>query len=950
MHPQNAHQLRQQSGLSNFSAGQQFDSANQQAGFFNMDPAQAAKQMAALNAAGQARLAANNRTGPASAGGTSAAAYHSSMNATTYSTGNPDFQVLNNSLSAPANFQIPNNHAIGSVANSVVNTSFLDPTMAQPGATRNPTQAAVQLRQRQQVFLNGLANVMAKRSTPLPPALTGVPTPDYDHTNSPWKLIEPSSEVGSFRLAGKDVNLFKLWGLVQHNGGGHAITNRNGWGLIAAQFDLPDEFPQPQANGSTSVANMLSHYYMAILYPFEELYKRNMPEHQKRTQVVPRPPGAPFQSQVGVAMQNRPMQGVPGLPQSTPPTQLQRTGGNAPGQPIGPIHGPASSNTQLPQVPHTPATSNQRPSSATFSSHSGHSGPSSVPSIIATESLLSLPQPEGIADLGENVLDQDVQGIKRKIDFEEGGNKRARQKTEPPESNALPAATGPSGVSIELTQKSAPGGSQAEQPLRRKVEYVPLAREIATHGGRDLKSFEAEFANAAPRPLRDINDWGVVDIEALTMSIRSRLSVELSYALTTLSLLSTMRGPTQGTGFPITQCLDLFEEILDLLEEAARLDIQDSAVSAMADDALLVTNRELLNRIIGDESQPFAGLRERQGVKDPQLGPRQRRANVVLVISNLLRNFSLIFDNAKFMSQHNRVVSVLLRLCSTTNTRGEIRSVSSALSLSDLVALRKDVLYTLVNVAPFLDLTPNGQINPAMRTVAKLAFDLVSSYLIDSTEAISPYALVQLNGSLKPPSLADAALEVFTKMSQTDSNRQIIAQVVTQISIKQLFESLIHRLPVVDADFQLVMREIWMGYVEKNLMAIYSLAFLAPPGVKQVLKRDRRLGFKNVMLRLIRKFLWYPDHKNFMVAARRAVEAMKILDDGVDAFDSSQSAAPILSFGMGYGEAGDSGVERGTGLLGGHREMALEMLMHRDVATDEVMFRELESLARVEYV
>ena len=64
---------------------------------------------------------------------------------------------------------------------------------------------------------------MSKRNTPLPPALTGVPIPDYDHTNSPWKLIEPSSEVGSFRLAGKDVNLFKLWGLVQHNGGGHAV-------------------------------------------------------------------------------------------------------------------------------------------------------------------------------------------------------------------------------------------------------------------------------------------------------------------------------------------------------------------------------------------------------------------------------------------------------------------------------------------------------------------------------------------------------------------------------------------------------------------------------------------------------------------------------------------------------------------------------------------------------
>ena len=471
---------------------------------------------------------------------------------------------------------------------------------------------------------------------------------------------------------------------------------------------------------------------------------------------------------------------------------------------------------------------------------------------------------------------------------------------------------------------------------------MPLAREINSYGGRELKTFETEHTNPAPRPLRDINDWGVVDIEALTMSIRSRLSVELSYALTTLTLLSTMRGPTQGTGFPIMQCMDLFEEILDLLDEVAFRNVHDPMVGA---ELQLVTNRELVNTIIDDETRPFAALQDRQGAKDFQLGPRQRSANMILAISNLLRNFSLIFDNAKFMSHHDRVLPILLRLCMARQTEEAILPASPALSLVDLVALRKHVLYTLVNVAPFIDLTHNSQTSII---VPQLAFNLVASYLIDPTESVSPYGLVQLSGSPKPPSLADAALEVFTKMSQTDSNRQVIAQAVPHASFKQLFESLVHRLPVADADFQLVMRETWMGYVEKNLMAIYSLAFLAPPSVKQALKKDRRLGFKNVMMRLIRKFLWYPDHKNFMVAARRAVEAMKILDDGEDAFDTGQTVTPTLSFGMGYGEAGESGVERGTGLLGGHREMALEMLMHRDVATDEVMFRELESLARVE--
>lgn len=913
---------------------QQFDAASQ---LFNMDPTQAAKQMAALNAAGQARMATNSR-GPSSSG-TNSGAYLGGMNSATYPTANHD--LMN------ANFQIPNNHPMASASNSVVNTSFLDPTMAQPNAAPTPAQAAMQLRQRQQVFLSGLANVMAKRNTPLPPALTGVAVPNYDPTNSPWKAVEPSSEMGAFRLAGKDVNLFKLWGLVQYHGGGHAITNKNGWGIIAAQFDLPEDLPQPQATGLTSVANMLCQYYMAILYPFEELYKRNMnmPEHQRRMQMASRPSGAPFQGQAagGAAMQGRPIQGMHGMAQPGATAQAQRPGGNH----IAPMHAPVNPAAPPPQAPHAPITPTQRPSTTGFNTPSG---PPGVNSLALTDTVPPLPHQDAALELGENVLDQDFQGIKRKMEFEDGNNKRARQKTEPLENNSIsPASVNPAS-STEPSQKPASTSivAQSGQPMRRKIEYVPLGREVDTYGARDLKAIEAEYANVAIRPLRDVNDWGIVDIEALTMSLRSRLAPELSYALTTLTLLSTMRGQSQGTGFPIIQCLDLFEEILDLLEETAFGGTQDTPSASSDDDGVFLTNRELVNRIIEDEGGPFATLRVAQGDKELQFGPRQRPATLILVISNLLRNFSLIFDNAKYMSQHKRVLLILFRLCSTTRNEHGIRSASPALSPSDLVALKKDVLFTLVNVAPYTELAPNGQSSSVSLIAARRAFDLLASYLVDPSEAISLYALVQLNGSLKPPSLADAALEVFTKISQTDSNRQVIAQAVSQASIRRLFESLVHRLPVADADFQLLVRESWVCYVEKTLMAIYSLAFLAPPSLKQSMKKDRNLGFKGVMLRMIRKFLWFPEPKTLMVAARRAIEAMKMIDDGEDTFDTGQSTTPTLAFGMGYGEAGESGTERGTGLLGGQREMAWEMLMHREVLSDVVMFGELESLSRVE--
>jgi hypothetical protein len=172
---------------------------------------------------------------------------------------------------------------------------------------------------------------------------------------------------------------------------------------------------------------MLSQYYLAILYPFEELYKRNMPDHQKRIQMASRPPTAQFQAQAAPTMQNRPMQGVP-LTQPNAPAQMQRSGNNSMnplGQPVGPIHGSVNLSAQIPQA--TPVTPTQRPSSSTFSAHS--SAPvSNVTSVASVDGITSIPQSEGVAELAENVLDQDVQGIKRKMEFE-GDNKRARQKT-----------------------------------------------------------------------------------------------------------------------------------------------------------------------------------------------------------------------------------------------------------------------------------------------------------------------------------------------------------------------------------------------------------------------------------------------------------------------------------------------------------------------------------------
>lgn len=493
-----------------------------------------------------------------------------------------------------------------------------------------------------------------------------------------------------------------------------------------------------------------------------------------------------------------------------------------------------------------------------------------------------------------------------------------------------------------------------QQPSRRKIEYVPLAREVDTYGGRDLNLLENEPATLPQRrPIRDVSEWGTVDIEALTMSIRSRLATELSYALTTLTLLSTMRGATPGSGFPLIQAPELFDEVLDLLEEQAFAGSEDSNVDLSHTNPEIITHRELYNLVCESENQPFAILVPNQGSKDSKLGPLQRPGDIVLAITNIIRNLSTVHDNFDFLSRHTRLIDLMLRLCTVTrDAHGTLSPASSVLSLGDLIRVRRDVLYTLSTAAPNIQLsTSSPRINFRMAT---RSFHLISSYLIDPVEAVPPMALVQLvgippSGNPKPPGLADTALEVFSRLSQLDLNRQIYSKHIHQGSLLSLFEALVHRLPVVDADFQMMVRESWLSYLEKIVIVIYSLAFLAPPELKRKLKTNRSLGFRPVMWRLIQKLLMNHEMRgHFAICSKRAVEAMKVLDDAEDCFDTSKPTAPIMSFGMGYGEIGDNSSEKGTGLLGGHRAVTWEVLMLHEVVKDEVFFGELESLSRVE--
>lgn len=184
-----------------------------------------------------------------------------------------------------------------------------------------PAQMAA-FKQRQQQFLHSLAKMMEGRKTPLPPFVTGIHAP-YDPSTSRWKQLEPASEVGGFRLAGRDVDLLRLWTYVLQSGGSLKLNQTNGWSSLLPHFGLPERLPNVlDANASTAQA--LASHFMAILGPSEELYHKNYEQRQAMQQSrlaqgqQPIPNGVPNSLQSGMLPSGSQHFGMPQTPQMRP--------------------------------------------------------------------------------------------------------------------------------------------------------------------------------------------------------------------------------------------------------------------------------------------------------------------------------------------------------------------------------------------------------------------------------------------------------------------------------------------------------------------------------------------------------------------------------------------------------------------------------------------------------
>ena len=526
---------------------------------------------------------------------------------------------------------------------------------------------------------------------------------------------------------------------------------------------------------------------------------------------------------------------------------------------------------------------------------------------------------------------------------------------------------------VDVERKPTP---QPPPRMRNKIEYVPLNRELTTYGGRDLAALEHEISIADRRPARGIDDYCHIDIETLELSMRSRTGPELSYALTALQLLSPMRSAQapgdreqQERGIPLSSAPELLDDLLDLIEETAFGTGYDGLGIGLGElpkfppfpakdrDAVTTrpwTHRELVSFVHEEGSDLFAPVEDDDTFAQR---PLPRKVQHILASLNILANLAPTFENDQAMGRHPRLLQVLAQLCTLdppcAPLNGPVtapRSVSKALTLKDVIDVRKHVLIILYGLRP-----AHVHLKNASEERTRMLFDLLSSFVLDQEESLPPSqliaALVGTPDSV-PPALTEMALEAFTQLALADENRKHIARAIPAPRIAGLFNALVHRLPIRERDYQTVFRQAWLVWTEHIIMALYTLAFLAPPSVKRAIRSDTRLGLGGILLRLVRRFtaaMPHPEYReHFTVVTRRAVELAKVIDDAEDVFDTpAATGGAILGFGMGYGESSVQRIEKGTGLYGGHQDAVWAVLAMGPGVLDDVTFAELDSLARL---
>ena len=240
--------------------------------------------------------------------------------------------------------------------------------------------------------------------------------------------------------------------------------------------------------------------------------------------------------------------------------------------------------------------------------------------------------------------------------------------------------------------QTARGESQVTaMPRKEPIEphYVPATRPITTHGGIDVSTVEdlVSQVQAVKPDVPTVQELGVIDIDALTMSLRSGLHAEVRLALDTLVALSV----EHRFQLSLVECEDLVETLVECAEDQVELLAENAAEVS---DVMLISPYEEVVR----------GCRaEVEALQDaPEFGTLEynldHAADRLICVTTIIRNLSFFEANHAYLADSIVVkfLSTVVRYLGTRNML--LRTYRNTLDFM------KDIVIYLSNLSHTIDL------------------------------------------------------------------------------------------------------------------------------------------------------------------------------------------------------------------------------------------------------
>lgn len=412
---------------------------------------------------------------------------------------------------------------------------------------------------------------------------------------------------------------------------------------------------------------------------------------------------------------------------------------------------------------------------------------------------------------------------------------------------------------------SVPGSPSVDNTndSQRRITYIPKTRNVETYGGIDLKYFD-KFEIKPPVP--HLNELGIIDIQALIMSLKSGMKMEITNALNILTILTAQTQPSQPPqqhGLPLIQCDDLLDVLLDYLE-------QDILCESVVNENQL-TYTELFDMSLDEMKSLIPELEK--STSDNWISLRER----CLCIFNILRNLSFMNENMEYLAKHQRFVSILMDIIHKSRRKEEAWFVG--IRKMDTLDFRKSILIIFSNISMFLVLKDQN--------TARIFIQLIHDFLVNGPDTY--YSLL--------------SIETWTKLTVHYENRQLLHSIIISDDKFLLQEIWIELTSVIRRDFfstdgrvMNAMTSNQLATLELAIIGLYNIVAIAE---NESLKQELLQINKSLGMIIIRLCITLAESGNpqFGLATKRGMELIRSLicgGDGIRRRNNSQQKRSSL--------------------------------------------------------